>query len=246
MNTDVQGETAAIETGSAELQAAATPRRKSLLDLTLERIARPLERLEIREDEEALLLFTPAFEEVESHYVDDPEVRAYVRCNGAGCPLCAIGRKSYKRFLLPAYTYGPQAVVALPIGDSRRPYALLPQIQEVLLRQADSDPLLVLIRRENQGRYSVTTRPLPKGVDGGEAAIAAFVRAFEAGELSLSAVYQSLTNAELGRLPGIEAQILLRGLTAHEDAPRFGCSKAMPAFTLLLSGSEPDSLPDAK
>ena len=171
-----------------------------------------LEVVRLGSDETAIILFTADSEAVDLHYCSETEINSYVVCNGSDCVLCRIGRKQAKRLLLPVYLPAAGCVGILPVSRSLRPFALLPQISNVLKSEK---PMVVFITREGR-KYSVSTAELQPDVDAGEAAIKRFLDDYEAGLHDLSTVYPNIDNEQLASVEEIGRMIVLKGI--HFDA----------------------------
>jgi len=188
-------------------------KKVNLLDLaTAESIESLLEIVRLGKDETAIIPFTADSEGVDLHYCSETEINGYVICNGPDCLLCRIGRKRDKRLLLPVYLPAAGCVGILPVSYSRRPYALLPQILNVLKAEK---PMVMFVTRE-VAKYTVSTDELQKDVDGGEAMIKRFVEDYEVGLHDLSNVYPRINNEQLASVEGIGRMMVLKGV--HRDA----------------------------
>ena len=168
----------------------------------------PLEMVRLAEDETAFTFFTAETEAAEIHYCSETEIRGYVLCNGPDCLLCRIGRKRDQRLLLPVYLPAVGCVGILPVSRSLRPFALLPQISNVLKMEK---PMVMFVTREG-AKYSVSTAEIQKDVDGGEAAIKRFVQDYESGHLNLATVYQRIENEQLADVGEIARMMSLKGI----------------------------------
>ena len=175
----------------------------------------PLALAEIRLDQNERLLvpFTTDVVEVQTHYLDYPSLRGYVRCNGSGCLLCRVGRQPERRDLLPVYDVIGGAVGVLPVSPNLRPHGLRPQLTPVLRRLKDNERVLIAVRKPDRGRYRVTPLPLPDGAADGAGKIAEFLKQFGAGAIDLSSIYQKLTDEELKAVPEIATALKARGIT---------------------------------
>jgi hypothetical protein len=155
--------------------------------------------------------FTDEFEEVNLHFVDDPDVNGYVHCNTNGkkgdCTLCVVENKLETRYLLPVYDPRSGAVAVLPISPSCRPNALLPQLVAVLEKNR---PQVVFLKREN-AKYTLRTADLEEGMEDGAAAVAAFNTQYESSAVKLTDVYLRLPNDHLARLPSLVKSLKYRG-----------------------------------
>src|SRR5262245_2744167 len=103
-----------------------------------------LELVRLSANQTAVVPFTTDTEVVRLHYLDDKEVKSYVRCNGTHCVLCRAGRSADERALLPVYLPASGAVEVLPISPNSRPGALRPRILPVL---RDGRRVALLIRK---------------------------------------------------------------------------------------------------
>jgi hypothetical protein len=170
-----------------------------------------LEVVRLGSDETAIIPFTADSEAVDLHYCSETEINSYVICNGPDCVLCRIGRKRDQRLLLPVYLPASGGVGILPVSRSLRPFALLPQISNVL--KADK-PMVMFVTREG-AKYIVSTAELQKDVDGGEAAIRRFLDDYEAGLHDLTSVYPRIDNEELAAVEEIGRMMALKRVDLH-------------------------------
>ena len=144
----------------------------NLLDvMESESVESPLEVIRLGYNETAIIPFTAEGQGVDVHYCPESEINSYVICNDSDCVLCRIGRKRDQRLLLPVYQPAAGCVGVLPVSRSLRPFALLPQISNVLKVEK---PMVMFLTREG-GKYSVSTVELQEDVDGGEKAIRRFL-----------------------------------------------------------------------
>jgi hypothetical protein len=181
----------------------------NLLDLAVtESVESNLEVVRLGSDETAILPFTASGESVDIHYCSETEINSYVVCNGPDCVLCRIGRKKDPRLLLPVYLPIAGCVGILPVSQSFRPHALLPQILNVLKAEK---PMVMFLTRDG-AKYIVSTVDLPKDVDGGEAVIKRFVEDYEAGLHDLTSVYPKIDNEYLANVPGISRSMSFKGI----------------------------------
>lgn len=167
-----------------------------------------LEVVRLGSDETAIIAFTAESEPIDLHYCSETEINSYVVCNGPDCILCRIGRKRDERLLLPVYLPASGCVGILPVSRSLRPYALLPQITNVLKA---GKPMVMFVTRD-AAKYTVSTTELQKDVDGGEAAIKQFRDDYESGLLRLSSVYPSIDNEQLANVEEIARMMTLKGV----------------------------------
>jgi hypothetical protein len=167
-----------------------------------------LEVVRLGSDETAIIPFTADSERVDLHYCSETEINSYVVCNGPDCVLCRIGRKRDQRLLLPVYLPAAGSVGILPVSRSLRPYALLPQISNVLKAEK---PIVMFVTRE-VAKYTVSTVELQKDVDGGEAAIKRFLDDYEAGLHDFSTVYPRIDNEQLASVEEIGKMMTLKGI----------------------------------
>jgi hypothetical protein len=172
-----------------------------------------LEEVRLDLNERLLVPFTTSVGQADTHYVDYPSLRGYVRCGGPGCLLCRVGRQKETRDLLPVYDVLARAVAVLPVSPNLRPHALKPQLMDVLRKLKDSQRVLVAVRKLDRARYHVAILPLPEGADDGAAKIAAFLELFSAGGVDLADVYPKVSNDDLAAVPEIAAHLRARGIT---------------------------------
>lgn len=175
-----------------------------------------LEVVRLGPDETAIIPFTADSEAVDLHYCSETEINSYVVCNGPDCVLCRIGRKRDQRLLLPVYLPAAGRVGVLPVSRSLRPFALLPQITNVL--KADK-PMVMFVIRE-VAKYTVSTAELQKDVDGGETVIGRFMDEHESGLHSLAAVYPRIDNEQLASVEEIARMMSLKGVRVNAGDQR--------------------------
>jgi hypothetical protein len=189
----------------------------NLLDLAAaESVESVLEVVRLGSDETAIIAFTADSEAVDLHYCSEPEIRNYVICNGPDCVLCRIGRRRDSRLLLPVYLPAAGCIGILPVSRSLRPFALLPQISNVLKTKKP----MVMFVTGNRGKYSVSTAELHKDVDGGEAEIKRFLDDYEAGFYDLLTVYPKIDNEQLACVEEIGRMMALKGVRWDADNKR--------------------------
>jgi hypothetical protein len=181
----------------------------NLLEVTAAESVEPmLEVIRIGSDETAIIPFTADSEGVDLHYCSETEINGYMVCNGPDCILCRIGRKRDQRLLLPVYLPAAGCVGILPVSRSLRPYALLPQLSNVLKAEK---PMVMFVTRE-VAKYTVSTVELQKDVDSGEAVIKRFLDDYEAGLHDFSTVYPRIDNEQLASVEAIGRMVALKGV----------------------------------
>jgi hypothetical protein len=188
-----------------------TSKRVNLLDeinMTPNGAERPT-LIRFDSNETPVLPFTPEGDRVEVHFVDDPDFRGYLRCNGPDCLLCRIGRSTQTQTLLPVYAPGMRRVDVLALSQNMSPGALKPQLLAVL---ASERPQVAWVKKIDNMRYAVSTMALAEGADGGRDVIAEFVKKREAGQVDLPQVYPAYTNKMLSELGSIASIMQIKGL----------------------------------
>jgi hypothetical protein len=174
----------------------------------------PLEVFRVDPQVREFVSFTAEFDEVRLHFVADPDVNGYVRCNAddgqpADCALCRVENKAETRYLIPVYDPRTEAVSVLAVSPSCRPNALLPQLAAAL---GKGRPQVVFIKRE-LSKYTLRAQELQEGMDDGADAIATFHSAYEAGAVRLSDVFVRLPDEHLTRLPSVAKSLSYRSGT---------------------------------
>ena len=164
-------------------------------------------------DETAIIPFTADSEGIDLHYCSETEINSYVVCNGPDCVLCKIGRRKEERLLLPVYLPASGCVGILPVSRSLRPYALLPQISNVL----KSDTLMVMFVIREVGKYMISTKSLEKDMDGGELQIKEFLEDYAAGSINLIDLYPKIDNEQLLGVDGIQKMAALKGIKGNDS-----------------------------
>jgi hypothetical protein len=172
-----------------------------------------LQALRLDANEVAVIPFSTDTEIVRLHYVEEPEIRGYVHCNGADCVLCRAGRKPEERALLPVYVPATKAIAVLPISTSSRPGALRPQIMPIL---RSGKRVVLLITKPDRIKFNVGTLELKDGLDDGASVIKAFTDQWEVGTIKLASAFARLENADLAAIPAIGTMLRLKGLIVDE------------------------------
>jgi len=189
----------------------------NLLDVAAAEAAESLlEVVRLGSDETAIIPFTADSEAVDLHYCSETEINSYVVCNGPNCVLCRVGRKRDQRLLLPVYLPAAGCVGILPVSRSLRPFALLPQISNVLKA---GKPMVMFVTRKG-AKYTVSTAELQKDVDAGEKAIRRFLDDDQAGLHVLAAVYPRIDNEQLASVEEIARMMSLKGVRVNAGDKR--------------------------
>lgn len=176
----------------------------------------PLELVRLGADETAIIPFTAESEAVDLHYCSETEINSYLICNGPDCILCRIGRRRDQRLLLPVYLPTAGCIGILPVSRSLRPFALLPQVSNVLKA---GKPMVMFVTRE-RAKYTVSTVDLQKDMDGGEAAIKRFLDDYEAGLHVLTTAYQRIDNEQLASVEEIAKMMSFKGIRVNAGDQR--------------------------
>lgn len=184
----------------------------NLLDLQPDMAARRPKLIKLSSDEVALIPFTADVESVQLHYVDDPSINAYIRCNGNDCDLCRIGRTIATKYLLPVFDPIQRAVALLPMTDNMKPGSLTPQMTRETNRGFHGDKRIVFIRKIDNHSFDVRSTVLPATVDDGTEQVKAFLDLLENGGFEMADAYATYSNDQLRRMSGIREQLQLRGL----------------------------------
>lgn len=189
----------------------------NLLDVAANESAESvLEMVRIGNDQIAIIPFTADSEAVDLHYCSETEINGYVTCNGPDCVLCRIGRKLDPRLLLPVYLPTARCVGILPVSRSLRPFALLPQISNVLKA---GRPMVMFVTREG-AKYTVSTAVLQDDVDAGEKVIERFLEEYKAGHHVLTDAYQCIDNEQLAGVEQIATMMSLKGIQVNAGDQR--------------------------
>jgi hypothetical protein len=198
-------------------QANESSRKVNLLDVAAAETVEPLlQVIRLGSDEIAIVPFTADGEAIDLHYCSETEISGYLVCNGPDCLLCQIGRKRDQRLLLPVYLPTAGCIGILPISRSLRPFALFPQITNVL---RSDKPMVMFVTRDG-AQYGVSAVELPKDVDGGETAIKQFLEDYEAGIVNLSSVYPKIGNQQLADVEEIGRMMALKGVRCNAGDTR--------------------------
>jgi len=160
-----------------------------------------------REDQIAVIPFTPEVTVIAVHYLDG-DANRYYQCGGIGCLLCRAGRKLEKHGLMPVWVPCLSAVAILPMKMTLRPGALIPQMKRVL----DSGvPSIAFIQKTGWGKFEVTSRPLTPTDNSGAVKIEKFKADREAGKFSVADLYEKLSDEQILAIPQIELMLRLKG-----------------------------------
>lgn len=177
-----------------------------LLDIVTDTEQPTLELVRLGENETAFVPFTSDSEEIHLHFCSESDINSYIKCNGDDCVLCRIGRKKERRLLLPVYLPAVSSVGVIPVSPSLRPYALLPQIANVLKAEK---PMVMFVIREN-AKFLVSTIELKDDVDGGEVEIKKFLEEHVKGNYSFSFLYPQIDNEQLVSIQEISRMLQLK------------------------------------
>jgi hypothetical protein len=177
-----------------------------------------LEIFRIGRDEKPGVLFTRQHQVAYAHYCSESELKCYVICNADNdsdhCLLCQIGKKKVKRLLFPLVSLETGNVEVLPVSDSLRPYALLPQILNVL----EADRRLVSFFSQENYQYTINNFKLDKAernmISG---AIKSFKKSWKAREIDLASVYQRVSNSTLLNYSELKYKASLRGVEIDDS-----------------------------
>jgi hypothetical protein len=174
-----------------------------------------LEVLRLAETPVLVALFTREVDEVDSHFLDYPNLRGEVQCNTTlegRCLLCDLKKKPAKKGLLPVYDVASATVKVLSISEARDPHSLGPQIKAEVRKGNLNNRYLAISRVYN--KYEVRSIPAGEGQDMGEAAIAGFLRKLKEELISLKRSISVYANAELWDVPELERTAKALGLAS--------------------------------
>lgn len=146
-----------------------------------------------------------AYEKVHLHYIDTPESKGYIQCNGDGCVLCEANMKADQRLLMAIYNLLSDRMEVLAIPLAVKPTSLLPQLKPLLNKGGH----LISITK-NGYQYEVTSNEIPNGVVIDQNKVLSFKNAYENNEFSLADIYQIKSNEELECIPQIEKRLMLK------------------------------------
>jgi hypothetical protein len=176
-----------------------------------------LELFRIGQDEKAGVIFTTKHQTIETHYCSEIEIASYIVCNegpsGNDCILCDIGKRKVNMLLFPIYSYDSGKIEVLSVTNSLRPYALLPQIQNVL----DANKMRVIFLSRDNNKYAISVNKLSKERRKiiGET-IKLFTKSWESQEIDLSSVYKRFKNSTLAKCHEIYQKLELKGIVADK------------------------------
>ncbi|MDF5544527.1 hypothetical protein P3707_26915, partial [Vibrio parahaemolyticus] len=165
MNTNIQtNAVTTVVSGALSPEASLNDTQKKLQTLKDRAAANTvpsqtvLEQARVGESATPFMAFSVEHEDVNIHWIDTPEKKGYILCNGNGCPLCRAGNKAYNRLLLPVFNFSSRQVEILAITDATHPKAALPQILPVF----DAvEPMMILMSR-HRNSYTVDLKPIPE------------------------------------------------------------------------------------
>ncbi|BBO73124.1 hypothetical protein DSCW_05410 [Desulfosarcina widdelii] len=177
-----------------------------------------LEIFRISQDEKPGVIFTRQHQIVQVHYCREPEIKGYVICNieegSEDCVLCQIGRQRQKKLLFPIVSLETEDIEVLSVSNSLRPNALLPQIQNVL----ESEKKCATFFSHEDYKYTLSTQSLKKDHRRRVVSvIKSFDKAWKAGEVDLSSVYQRISNLALANCTEIKKMLDLKGIDPFSD-----------------------------
>jgi hypothetical protein len=167
--------------------------------------SKTLERLRIGETEIAFVPFSKETLSVDLHYCKESQISDYVQCNGDGCVLCRIGKSKTNRYLMPVYDPISKRIGILPVGDSFRPYALLPQLIPILGMEK---PQVVFVSRSADHKHKVTSVDLGPDTDSGEKIIQQYLENYRLEDIAT--VFPTHDNLTLAAVPEIAALLQLK------------------------------------
>ncbi len=202
----------ATETNDPNMPEKGSARVNLLEMVAADSMESPLERVKLGSDETAMIPFTADGETIDLHYCNETEISGYVICNGHDCLLCRVGRKKDQKLLIPIYLPSSSSVGILMVGRSLRPYALLPQIANVL--KADT-PMVMFVTRDG-GKYTVSTTDLQKDVESGEMVIKRFLDHYEANRYDFASLFQKLSNQQLANVEDIARIMPFKGISRDD------------------------------
>lgn len=171
--------------------------------------ASKLEQIRFDANQTVVIPFTPDGVKVQVHYLEDPEYRGYLRCNGPDCMLCRVGRNRDERTLLPVYQPISKQVGVISLSQSMRPGALKPQLLTIL---SSTHRKIAIIRKADQMRFEVVSDDLRPGIDDGAAMIAAFEKRRQAGEVDLASIFPLYSNQMLACMTSIATLMQIKGI----------------------------------
>ncbi|MDF5409658.1 hypothetical protein [Vibrio parahaemolyticus] len=157
------------------------------------------------EDGSVIAPVLDAYEKVHFHYIDTPELKGYIQCNGDGCVLCEANMKADQRLLMAIYNLLSERMEVLAIPPAVKPTSLLPQLKPLLNKGGH----LISITK-NGYQYEVTSNEIPNGVVIDQNKVLSFKNAYENNEFSLADIYQIKSNEELECIPQIEKRLMLK------------------------------------
>jgi hypothetical protein len=131
---------------------------------------------------EMIKLFTEYFTRCFLHYEEDEQMRGYSHCLGTECPYCVVGAKPSENCLLPVYSVGLDAVVAMKLSAKQGPQQLITQIGHHLM-DPELEKKILTIERVDNFHHKVTAKKEDHYSTVGVAAIRSFLEREEGADL---------------------------------------------------------------
>ncbi|MEZ8367171.1 hypothetical protein AB6C96_18560 [Vibrio cyclitrophicus] len=164
-----------------------------------------LYRSRLDDNGSALSFVMNVFEKSYFHYIDTPEEKGYIQCNGENCTLCEAQIKLDHHILTPAYNFIEERMEILAIPPTLKPTSLAPQLKPLL----NKGGLLVNIVKKGY-HYEVTSSDIPAGIVIDKDKVMEFKEAYDSRKFALSDIYQIRTNEELETIPQIATRLILK------------------------------------
>ena len=178
-------------------------------------VAQPaLPQVRFNRNETAVGFVTSYIEQVIIHFSED--LGHYVQCNGDVCFNCQSGNGKVDKILHPVFLPQTNSFGVLAISPDNRPKALLPQIQDTVIRGKTT---LAFITREQGDFYSVTKGQAENGLNLDQSRIDQLLAQIDSGEVVLSDVYPKVSNEELAQSPEVVRMLELKGFSLISNRP---------------------------
>ena len=206
--------TTAIETPAAHVEQ---PRSKTVNLVEELKVyaagGRQPELVQFDGNETPVIPFSAEGVRVSIHFLDDPNYRGYLRCNGPPCLLCRVGRTLEERILVPVYRPGMKVIDVVALTPNMKPVGLKPQLLKVI---ASGEPKVALIRKASNSKFELPASAIPEDLDDGSAVIADFTKRVQSGESDLSDVYPLYDNRLLMEFQSVASIVKIKGISLDE------------------------------
>ena len=134
---------------------------------------------------------------VKLHYCTEPEIRSFIRCNGANCVACRAGKSVQERILIPVYLPASREMGTLSVETTRRPGALGPQLIWLQAKRKTSMAAISI----HALKYKVEALKWDDEDEHFQAKVHDFRAHVTAGRVDLRSLYPKVDNDRLAKVP---------------------------------------------